>query len=111
VREFWAAKRQSFIIPSPSENNANAPLTPEEEKIRRAKRCTDEGVREGLKAGGIACVASAIPTLVGVRVIPWAKANLNYTAQALIISADQLTDGPHNVFGRITDLCILWIRP
>ncbi|THG07165.1 hypothetical protein TEA_017688 [Camellia sinensis var. sinensis] len=25
--------------------------------------------------------------LVAVRVIPWAKANLNYTAQALIISA------------------------
>ncbi|PKU62807.1 Early nodulin-93 [Dendrobium catenatum] len=29
----------------------------------------------------------AVPTLVGCRVIPWAKANLNYTAQALIISA------------------------
>lgn len=25
--------------------------------------------------------------LVAVRVVPWAKANLNYTAQALIISA------------------------
>ena len=25
--------------------------------------------------------------LVGCRVLPWAKANLNYTAQALIISA------------------------
>ncbi|KAI4380142.1 hypothetical protein MLD38_006365 [Melastoma candidum] len=25
--------------------------------------------------------------LVGCRTIPWAKANLNYTAQALIISA------------------------
>ncbi|GLJ29448.1 hypothetical protein SUGI_0580490 [Cryptomeria japonica] len=87
VRDIWAAKRQSFLIPSPNENNATAKLTPEEEKILRAKRCTDEGVREGLKAAGIACVASSIPTLVGVRVIPWAKANLNYTAQALIISA------------------------
>lgn len=28
--------------------------------------------------------------LVGCRVIPWAKANLNYTAQALIISAGTL---------------------
>ncbi|KAG0486395.1 hypothetical protein HPP92_008490 [Vanilla planifolia] len=28
-----------------------------------------------------------LPKLVGCRVIPWAKANLNYTAQALIISA------------------------
>lgn len=90
ARDFWAAKRQSFLVPSPHENNNNAlqrQLTFEEEKVSRAKRCTDEGVREGVKAAGIACVASAIPTLIGVRVIPWAKANLNYTAQALIISA------------------------
>eukprot|EP01018_Ginkgo_biloba_P001235 Gb_28671 [translate_table: standard] len=84
ARDFWAAKRQSFLIPSPDENPQ---LTPAEEKISKAKRCTDEGVRAGAKAAGIACVASAIPTLVGVRVIPWAKANLNHTAQALIISA------------------------
>lgn len=90
ARDFWAVKRQSFLIPSPHENNNNTAqrqLTYEEEKVSRAKRCTDEGVREGLKAAGIACVTSSIPTLVGVRVIPWAKANLNYTAQALIISA------------------------
>lgn len=43
-------------------------------------------MRAGVKAGAIACVVTAIPTLVGVRVIPWAKSNLNYTAQALIIS-------------------------
>ncbi|RAL52902.1 unnamed protein product [Cuscuta campestris] len=58
----------------------------EEAKIRRSKECTREGVRAGAKAAGIACVCSAIPTLVAVRTIPWAKANLNYTAQALIIS-------------------------
>jgi len=28
--------------------------------------------------------------LAAVRVIPWAKANLNYTAQALIISAGMI---------------------
>lgn len=57
-----------------------------DEKLSRAKRCNDEGVKEGVKTAGIACVASAIPTLISVRVIPWAKENLNYTAQTLIIS-------------------------
>jgi hypothetical protein len=90
ARDFWAAKRQSFLIPSPHEyinNSSQRQLTFEEEKAVRAKRCSDEGVREGLKAAGIACVASTIPTLTVVRVVPWAKANLNYVAQALIISA------------------------
>lgn len=88
-RSVW---KRPFLIPAPNENtNANSrTLAYEEEKILRARRCTDEGVREGVKAAGIACVASAIPTLVGVRVIPWAKANLNYTAQALIISASSI---------------------
>ncbi|KAK4560095.1 hypothetical protein RGQ29_009038 [Quercus rubra] len=46
-----------------------------------------ESIREGFKNATIAAVVSAVPTLVAVRKIPWAKANLNYTAQALIISA------------------------
>ncbi|KAI9106376.1 hypothetical protein K1719_021904 [Acacia pycnantha] len=66
-----------FFIASPAE----------EQKILRSKQCTEEGVRAGFKAASIACVASAVPTLVAVRTVPWAKANLNYTAQALIISA------------------------
>ncbi|XP_019184762.1 PREDICTED: early nodulin-93-like [Ipomoea nil] len=66
-----------FLIASPYE----------EAKIRRSQECTQEGVRAGAKAAAIACVSSAVPTLVAVRTIPWAKANLNYTAQALIISA------------------------
>ncbi|GMH11847.1 hypothetical protein Nepgr_013688 [Nepenthes gracilis] len=70
-------RRNGLLIASPLE----------EKKIRDAKHCTQEGVRAGAKAAAIACVASAIPTLVAVRVVPWAKANLNYTAQALIISA------------------------
>ncbi|KAK9683828.1 hypothetical protein RND81_10G167400 [Saponaria officinalis] len=48
--------------------------------------CTREGVKAGTKAAAIAGVVSAVPTLVACRVFPWAKANLNYTAQALIIS-------------------------
>ncbi|XP_061373273.1 early nodulin-93-like isoform X2 [Gastrolobium bilobum] len=71
------ANRKGFLIASPAE----------ERKILRSKQCTNEGVRAGFKAASIACVASAVPTLAAVRMIPWAKANLNYTAQALIISA------------------------
>ncbi|RWW84693.1 hypothetical protein BHE74_00006685, partial [Ensete ventricosum] len=41
----------------------------------------------GFKTAAISGAIVAVPTLVGCRVIPWAKANLNYTAQALIISA------------------------
>uniref|UniRef100_A0A2P2NKB9 Uncharacterized protein MANES_09G142900 n=1 Tax=Rhizophora mucronata TaxID=61149 RepID=A0A2P2NKB9_RHIMU len=59
----------------------------EDRKILESRRCTQEGVRAGAKAAAIWGVASAVPTLVAVRKIPWAKANLNYTAQALIISA------------------------
>ncbi|XP_058115622.1 early nodulin-93-like isoform X2 [Magnolia sinica] len=80
MRDAWANRRKSILIASP-----------EEERILNAKRCQEEGVRAGLKAASIACVVSAVPTLIGVRVIPWAKANLNYTAQALIISAADKT--------------------
>ncbi|CAI9289105.1 hypothetical protein Lser_V15G27894 [Lactuca serriola] len=80
MRDAWVSHRKkssSFMIPSPEEDL----------KFLRSKMCTQEGVREGMKSASIACVASAIPTLIAVRTIPWAKANLNYTAQALIISA------------------------
>ncbi|TMX02654.1 early nodulin-93 [Solanum lycopersicum] len=73
----WAKRRESLLIASAYE----------EDRIRKSRECTQEGVRAGTKAAAVACVASAIPTLVAVRTIPWAKANLNYTAQALIISA------------------------
>ncbi|XP_058780709.1 early nodulin-93-like [Vicia villosa] len=78
LRDMWAAnKSRSLMIASPAE----------EQKTLRTNQCTSEGVRAGFKAAGIGCVASTVPTMVAVRVIPWAKANLNYTAQALIISA------------------------
>ncbi|XP_016537653.1 early nodulin-93-like [Capsicum annuum] len=75
MKESWAKRRESLLIASAFE----------EDKIRKSRKCTQEGVRAGTKAAAVACVASAIPTLVAVRTIPWAKANLNYTAQALII--------------------------
>ncbi|KAI3454105.1 hypothetical protein Pfo_010768 [Paulownia fortunei] len=77
MRDLFANRNKSLVIASPIED----------EKIRRSRQCTQEGVRAGAKAAAVACVASAVPTLVAVRTIPWAKANLNYTAQALIISA------------------------
>ncbi|KEH36097.1 putative early nodulin 93 ENOD93 protein [Medicago truncatula] len=78
LRDMWIAnKNTSLQIASPAE----------EQKMLRSSQCTAEGVRAGFKAAGIGCVTSTGPTLVAVRMIPWAKANLNYTAQALIISA------------------------
>lgn len=77
LRDAWVSKSRGFLIASPEED---------QKKLRMAA-CTQEGVRAGAKAAAIACVASAVPTLVAVRVVPWAKANLNYTAQALIVSA------------------------
>ncbi|KAF8033947.1 hypothetical protein BT93_C0282 [Corymbia citriodora subsp. variegata] len=78
MRDFWVNSRRtnSFPIASPAE----------ERRIQAARNCTQEGVRAGTKAAAIACVTSAVPTLVVCRVVPWAKANLNHTAQALIIS-------------------------
>ncbi|XAR69282.1 hypothetical protein NMG60_11000812 [Bertholletia excelsa] len=77
MKDAWAKRRESLLIAAPSE----------EQRILHARQCTQEGVRAGVKAASVACVATAVPTLVAVRVIPWAKSNLNYTAQALIISA------------------------
>ncbi|KAL6545789.1 hypothetical protein OROGR_009663 [Orobanche gracilis] len=56
------------------------------EKLALAKRCSQEGAIAGAKAAVIATVATAIPTLASARMVPWARANLNPTAQALIIS-------------------------
>eukprot|EP01018_Ginkgo_biloba_P003443 Gb_16248 [translate_table: standard] len=79
ARDWWAAKRQHMftspsLIPSPLDSPDIA------------KQCSHEAVKAGAKAAAVASVATTIPTLIVARVIPWAKANLNYTAQALIIS-------------------------
>ncbi|TKY73211.1 Early nodulin-93 [Spatholobus suberectus] len=68
---------------SPLERPSLASL---DQKLAFAKRCSHEGVLAGAKAAVVASVASAIPTLASVRMLPWARANLNHTAQALIIS-------------------------
>ncbi|KAF3488921.1 early nodulin-93 [Brassica napus] len=71
------SQQSLFLIGSPDETN----------KIKRAETSQQAGAIAGAKAAAVAAVASAIPTLGAVRVFPWAKANLNYTAQALIISS------------------------
>ncbi|KAG1355281.1 early nodulin-93 [Cocos nucifera] len=58
-----------------------------DQKLAMAKRCSHEGVVAGTKAAMVATVASAIPTLASVRMIPWARSFLNPAAQALIVSS------------------------
>ncbi|XP_076910275.1 early nodulin-93-like [Bidens hawaiensis] len=54
-----------------------------DQKLAIAKRCSHEGVVAGAKA---ATIATAIPTVASARMVPWARAHLNPTAQALIVS-------------------------
>ncbi|KAH7283825.1 hypothetical protein KP509_34G025500 [Ceratopteris richardii] len=85
AREWWRQRRDSgTFIASPNE-----PLSPELRAIA-ARNCADEGAKAGANAAAKAFVLATIPTIIGARTIPWAKANLNYTAQALIISAATL---------------------
>ncbi|MQL80470.1 hypothetical protein Taro_012912 [Colocasia esculenta] len=76
LRDAWASRRQSPLVPSPSE----PPVGDSESTIQDA-------VAGGVKTACITGAVTAVPVLVGCRVLPWAKANLNHTAQALIISA------------------------
>ncbi|TYI71966.1 hypothetical protein E1A91_D07G026400v1 [Gossypium mustelinum] len=77
MRDVWVQRRAKFfIIPSPAED----------QKKLRAQQSSQEGIRAGLKAAAITGVFTAVPTLIAVRKVAWAKANLNHTAQALIIS-------------------------
>nr|GLL45244.1 early nodulin-93-like [Ipomoea trifida]GMD76882.1 early nodulin-93-like [Ipomoea batatas]GMD82718.1 early nodulin-93-like [Ipomoea batatas] len=64
----------------------NVSLASLDQKLAMAKRCSREGVVAGAKAAVAATIATAIPTVASVRMLPWARANLNPTAQALIVS-------------------------
>uniref|UniRef100_A0ACD5XW41 Uncharacterized protein n=1 Tax=Avena sativa TaxID=4498 RepID=A0ACD5XW41_AVESA len=57
-----------------------------DQRLAVAKRSSREAAMAGAKAAAVAAVAAAVPTLASVRMLPWAKANLNPTGQALIIS-------------------------
>ncbi|XP_057988142.1 early nodulin-93-like [Hevea brasiliensis] len=71
------------VAQSPLEKNSFASI---DQKLAMAKRCSHEGVVAGAKAAVVASIATAIPTLASARMLPWARANMNHTAQALIIS-------------------------
>ncbi|KAF7093483.1 hypothetical protein CFC21_095894 [Triticum aestivum] len=57
-----------------------------DQRLAAAKRCSREAAMAGAKAAAVAIVAAAVPTLASVRMLPWARAHLNPTGQALIIS-------------------------
>ncbi|XP_066372253.1 early nodulin-93-like [Miscanthus floridulus] len=57
-----------------------------DQKLALSKRCSREATLAGAKAAAVATIASAIPTVASVRMLLWAKANINPTGQALIIS-------------------------
>ncbi|CAI0389535.1 unnamed protein product [Linum tenue] len=76
-----------------AKNVAQSPLETSmaslDQRLAMAKRCSHEGVVAGAKAAVLASIATAIPTVssfASARMLPWARANLNHTAQALIIS-------------------------
>ncbi|KAJ6897018.1 early nodulin-93 [Populus alba x Populus x berolinensis] len=74
---------KNVVAQSPLQRNSLASL---DQKLAMAKRCSHEGVVAGAKAAALATIATAIPTLASARMLPWARAHLNPTAQALIIS-------------------------
>ncbi|CAN0900900.1 Early nodulin-93, partial [Linum grandiflorum] len=53
-----------------------------DQRLAMAKRCSHEGVVAGAKAAVVGSIAAAIPTLASARMLPWARAHLNPTAQA-----------------------------
>ncbi|XP_021667698.2 early nodulin-93-like [Hevea brasiliensis] len=65
----------------------SAALSSLDQKPAMAKRCSHEAVMAGAKAAAVATVVTAIPTMASVRMLPWARANINPTGQALIISS------------------------
>lgn len=84
ARDGWRQHRKSheFFIASPAEPNST-----DERRAVAARNCADEGAKAGAKAAAVAFVGTAIPTIISGQKIQWVKRNLNYTAQALIVSA------------------------
>ncbi|XP_044959470.1 early nodulin-93-like [Hordeum vulgare subsp. vulgare] len=100
-RQGGAMAARNFLLRSPKEEESSAAIR--------------EAVLLGGKNAAIAGTVVAVPTFVACRVLPWAKHNLNYTAQALIIStacvagffitADKtiLRNARQNTIGRIDE--------
>ncbi|XP_021858415.2 early nodulin-93 [Spinacia oleracea] len=71
------------VAESPLERSSLVSL---DQRLAMAKRCSYDGAVAGAKAAVVAGFAAAVPTIASARKLSWAKANLNPTAQALIIS-------------------------
>ncbi|PKI67187.1 hypothetical protein CRG98_012436 [Punica granatum] len=56
MRDYWVNRRDSFVIPAPTE----------EQRTLNARNCTQEGVRAGVKAAAVTAVVIAVPTLAAV---------------------------------------------
>ncbi|XP_057417500.1 early nodulin-93-like [Lotus japonicus] len=83
IKSLKMATKKNITANSPLERTSLPSL---DQRLAMAKHCSHEGVMAGAKAAVVASIATAIPTLASVRMLPWARANLNHTAQALIIS-------------------------
>ncbi|GLJ54062.1 hypothetical protein SUGI_1157270 [Cryptomeria japonica] len=79
VGEWWSVRKQDMAVPSNT-----SPLNTFNTE-QSSTQYSHDGVKAGAKVAAIAFVASPIPVLMGARAIPWARANLNYAAQAHII--------------------------
>ncbi|XP_015060883.1 early nodulin-93-like [Solanum pennellii] len=64
----------------------NVSLDSIDQKLAYARRCSHEGAKAGAKAAVFATVVTAIPTYACGKISPWARAHLNPTAKALIVS-------------------------
>ncbi|KAH0735680.1 hypothetical protein KY285_011387 [Solanum tuberosum] len=71
----------------------NVSLDSMDQKLALAKRCSHEGAKAGAKAAVFATVATAIPTYACGKISPWARAHLNPTAKALIVSTEGVVAG------------------
>ncbi|KAL8129573.1 hypothetical protein V2J09_018728 [Rumex salicifolius] len=71
------------VAESPLERSSLSYL---DQRLAMAKRCSHEGALAGAKAAVVAGFATAVPTIASARMLPWARAHLNHTAQALIVS-------------------------
>lgn len=75
--------RPRVFVPSAVEGRASD----DPRHTARMQECIDSGVRAGFYNAAWAAALTTPPTIILCRTVPWAKVNLNHTAQALIISS------------------------
>ncbi|MBA0747455.1 hypothetical protein Gogos_004368 [Gossypium gossypioides] len=56
------------------------------------------GVVAGAKAAIVASIATAIPTMASVRMLPWARANLNHVLHKLSLSPQKVFLSINSIF-------------